>query len=196
MRILSGKIIPVALILLLATAAHAAGNPHGNGNNGHDNQHGQTRRYALQPQPELSGARLLRAELPPGYYTTHYHGSSTTNGGAWYRPYGPRNRGGSADRHWSKFLPPFYTTVVWRLPYYYADDTYYMYRPERREYVVTQPPAGTAQVGAEPNGREEIYVYPKTARASSSSRQIVMDAIAGPRINRRSHAATGQRGRM
>ena len=50
-------------------------------------------------------------------------------------------------------LPPFYTTVWFGgSPYYYADDTYYTYRPERREYVVTEPPRGEARV--EPGARQ------------------------------------------
>jgi hypothetical protein len=62
-------------------------------------------------------------------------------------------------------LPPFYTTVWFGgAPYYYADDTYYQYRPERREYVVTQPPRGAPAVGPG-SASEEIYVYPRNGQS-------------------------------
>jgi len=106
-------------------------------------------------------------QLPRGYYTSRYRGSPYYYyGGAWYRPYGPRyvvvappfGIGVSV-------LPPFYTTVWFGgAPYYYADDTYYRYRPERREYVVTEPPRGEPAVGPE-SASEEIFVYPKNGQS-------------------------------
>jgi hypothetical protein len=105
--------------------------------------------------------------LPGGYYSAHYHGSPYyAYGGAWYRPYGARyvvvappfGIGVSV-------LPPFYTTLWFGgAPYYYADDTYYQYRPERREYVVTEPPHGEAKVGPA-TGSEEVFVYPKNGQS-------------------------------
>jgi hypothetical protein len=172
MRSLSNKLVCAALVLLLAAAAHAAGNPHGNGNgngNGHDNQHGQTHvdtRYNHNQSYPVRG--YYAPSLPQGYYTAHYHGSPYYyNGGAWYRPYGPRFVVVAPPIGIGvQFLPPFYTTVWFGgMPYYYADDTYYMYRPERRQYVVTQPPTGQAQVGAEPSGPQEPFVYPKNGQS-------------------------------
>jgi len=101
--------------------------------------------------------------LPYGYYSAHYYGSPYYYyGGSWYRPYGPRYVVVAPPIGIGiSVLPPYYSTVWFGAsPYYYADDTYYTYRPERREYVVTEPPRG--EVRAEPShGSDEVFVYPK-----------------------------------
>jgi hypothetical protein len=106
--------------------------------------------------------------LPRGYVSVRYRNSPYYfHRGAWYRPYGPRfivvrpPIGVGIG-----FLPPFYTTVWFGgVPYYYADDTYYLWRPERREYVVTRPPAGDGEVRDEAGGSDEIFVYPKDGQS-------------------------------
>jgi hypothetical protein len=40
-----------------------------------------------------------------------------------------------------------------------------MWRPERREYVVTQPPAGEGRVRDRDAGSDEIFVYPKNGQS-------------------------------
>jgi hypothetical protein len=67
------------------------------------------------------------------------------------------------------FLPPYYTTVWFGgIPYYYADQTYYLWRPERREYVVTQPPAGQpSQVGSSSASSTDVFVYPKNGQSEA-----------------------------
>ena len=62
-------------------------------------------------------------------------------------------------------LPPVYSTLWYGgSPYYYADSTYYAYRPERREYVVTEPPRGEPETRVETSGSEEVFVYPKNGQ--------------------------------
>lgn len=58
-------------------------------------------------------------------------------------------------------LPPFYTTIwVHRTPYYYANDVYYVWRPEMNGYEVTAPP--TAEGEPEVSYlADEIFAYPK-----------------------------------
>lgn len=106
--------------------------------------------------------------LPRGYVRVRWRGAPYYfHRGTWYRPYGPRYvvvrppfGVGIA------YLPPFYTTVWFGgIPYYYADDTYYVWRPERREYVVTQAPAGTGEVREHGAGSDEIFVYPKNGQS-------------------------------
>src|SRR6185295_2382768 len=107
--------------------------------------------------------------LPRGYVNVRYRGSPYYYyRGSWYRPYGPRFIVAAPPFGIGiAYLPPFYTTVWFGgVPYYYADDTYYMWRPERREYVVTQPPAGQGETrdrGASNN--DEIFVYPKNGQS-------------------------------
>ena len=68
-------------------------------------------------------------------------------------------------------LPPFYTTVwVSGLPYYYANDTYYVWRDGEDGYEVVEPPndqgASTQPPpGAAPPG-EDLYIYPQNGQAA------------------------------
>jgi hypothetical protein len=168
------KLLAGAFALLLASAASQAiardGSQHYNsrsnsgsrGNSHVDSRYNHNRSYPARGYSTYN--------LPGGYYSTRYRGSPYYyHGGAWYRPYGPRyvvvappfGIGVSV-------LPPFYTTLWFGgSPYYYADDTYYQYRPERREYVVTEPPRGEPKVGteAEAGGSDEIFVYPKQGQS-------------------------------
>lgn len=58
-------------------------------------------------------------------------------------------------------LPPFYATVwVSGIPYYYANDVYYTWRPNRNGYVVTQPPAEIIKEEP-PLIADELFIYPK-----------------------------------
>jgi hypothetical protein len=161
----------IALVLsFFALAAHGAAEPSKyrqareqrndqRNDQRYDNRYNHNRNYP-------SRGYVARA-LPRGYVNVRYRGSPYYfHGGVWYRPYGPRYVvvrppfGVGIG-----FLPPFYTTVWFGgVPYYYADDTYYMWRPERREYVVTQPPAGNGEVRDEP-GSAEIFVYPKNGQS-------------------------------
>jgi hypothetical protein len=53
-------------------------------------------------------------------------------------------------------------------PYYYANQTYYQWYPERREYVVTRPPANeSAESASPPSGSDEAFVYPKSGQSES-----------------------------
>ena len=82
--------------------------------------------------------------------------------GVWYRPAG------------SRFvitvppigivvpiLPPFYATVWARgIPYYYANDVYYTWRPNLNGYVVTEPPKEISEEEP-PLIADELFIYPK-----------------------------------
>lgn len=106
--------------------------------------------------------------LPHGYHTVHHHGSPYYyHGGSWYRPYGarfvvvapPYGIGVSV-------LPPYYSTLWYGgSPYYYADSVYYAYRPERREYVVTEPPPEARPEPQPDKGSDEIFVYPREGQS-------------------------------
>lgn len=59
------------------------------------------------------------------------------------------------------FLPPFYTTLwVSGVPYYYANDVYYVWQPERNGYVVTNPPQDMNEQETQLLP-EQLFVYPK-----------------------------------
>lgn len=84
------------------------------------------------------------------------------HGGAWYRPEGSRFIVVAPPIGLGiSFLPPYYTTLwVGGAPYYYADEVYYSWRPERREYVVVEPPT-EADTYVPPSSPEQMFVYPK-----------------------------------
>ena len=80
-------------------------------------------------------------------------------------------------------LPPFYTTLwVAGVPYYYADDVYYVYRGPATGYEVVAPPpdaevAAVPPPGAGPGGpgpgpgpgpasqSDEMFIYPKNGQS-------------------------------
>jgi hypothetical protein len=74
----------------------------------------------------------------------HHHDRYWYGGGVWYRPYGPRYVVAAPPVGiFVSVLPPFYTTVWFGgMPYYYANDAYYVWRAQQRAYeVVDAPPA-------------------------------------------------------
>jgi len=105
--------------------------------------------------------------LPQGGYRIPYRGGDYYfHGGAWYRPWhsrfivvAPPFGIGLA------FLPPYYSTVWFGgVPYYYADGTYYLWRPEQREYVVTEAPPDAAPASTNPPTSPDLYAYPKNGQ--------------------------------
>jgi hypothetical protein len=159
------KIVKMLFLgLALATAGTAAAD-----NRGHHAEMRYDTRYNHDRSYPSHG--YVYSSLPRGYVNVHYHGSPYYyRGGAWYRPYGPRFMVVAPPIGIGVgFLPPFYTTVWFGgVPYYYADQTYYMWRPERREYVVTQPPNGQpSQVGTASSSNADVYVYPKNGQSES-----------------------------
>ena len=72
-------------------------------------------------------------------------------------------------------LPPFYTTVTFGgQPYYYANDTYYVFNDSARGFQVVEPPSGSdAGAGAAPpaaapvgGGADNLFVYPKNGQSA------------------------------
>jgi len=63
------------------------------------------------------------------------------------------------------FLPPFYTTLwVSGIPYYYANDVYYIWQPDRNGYVVTEPPQDINEQETQ-TLPEQLFVYPKQGQS-------------------------------
>jgi hypothetical protein len=166
----------IALVFAMyALAAHGAAEPQQYRQNrqaGHDDRnHDGGRNERVDSRYNHNRSYPVRGyvspSLPRGYVNVRYRGSPYYfYRGSWYRPYGPRFVVARPPFGIGiGYLPPFYTTVWFGgVPYYYADDTYYMWRPERREYVVTQPPAGNGEVREHGAGSDEIFVYPKNGQ--------------------------------
>lgn len=156
------RIAGAAILLLLGSlgiAVTADARDHDRGKR-YDNRYNHNQYY---PQR----GRYVPA-LPRGYYPIRYRGAPYYfQGGAWYRPWGPRFVVIAPPIGIGiPLLPPFYTTVWFgSIPYYYADDTYYSWRPERREYVVTSPTQDYDTGSTAPPGNDDVFVYPKNGQS-------------------------------
>jgi hypothetical protein len=73
-------------------------------------------------------------------------------------------------------LPLYYSTYWWDgVPYYYADNNYYVYDPNAGQYQTVAPPEGLAsqvqpgvqQGGAAPSG--DLAVYPKNGQSADQT---------------------------
>jgi hypothetical protein len=94
--------------------------------------------------------------------------------GNWYR------RNGAAWVVWGApigvyvpWLPSYFTTVWWYgVPYYYANDTYYVWDSDRSQYQVVAPPAGIEQgatTQAPPSDR--LFAYPDKGQSAEQQSQ-------------------------
>jgi hypothetical protein len=105
------------------------------------------------------------------------------SGGVWYAPRGP---GfvivGPPAGVFVPVLPPFYTTVWFGgVPYYYANDTYYMYGGDQGYEVVQPPPDPTNAIpgpqgpsypggpppaaNGPPPAEEDMFIYPQNGQS-------------------------------
>jgi hypothetical protein len=68
-------------------------------------------------------------------------------------------------------LPLYYQTYWWNgTPYYYADNTYYIYDPNAKQYQTVAPPDGlqgqTGETGGAPAMPTELIAYPKNGQTA------------------------------
>lgn len=104
----------------------------------------------------------IERALPQRHYIAHYHDRAYFYfRGIWYRPSGPRFIVVAPPIGIIvPFLPPFYTTIwVSGIPYYYANETYYIWRPDLNGYEVTDLPSPTANQEPELMA-DQLYIYP------------------------------------
>ena len=107
-------------------------------------------------------------KLPPKHYIVR-HGNDRYyySGGIWYRPY---------SGHYVVITPPiglfvpvlpaFYTTIWFGgVPYYYANDTYYVWDAGQGGYVVTNPPPNATAPQPPPVDSDQLYIYPKQGQS-------------------------------
>jgi hypothetical protein len=159
------------MLVILFGAIALAGADRGSRNKNYRNDNYEKRGYVLDrrynhnrhyPKPGLLFKDLPRGSRFSPYRRHRYY----YNEGVWYLPsssgftvvippYGLT----------VPVLPPFYTTIwVGGVPYYYADDVYYRWRPEDRVYVVAEPPA-EIEVIEQSSLQEEIFIYPKEGQS-------------------------------
>lgn len=106
--------------------------------------------------------------VPHGAYQIHHHGGTYWyHGGQWYRPHGGLSIiVGAPLGAFVPVLPPYYSTVWWGgVPYYYADDTYYLWNSGVRKYEVVNAPANIGTTGSVAPVPEELFIYPKDGQS-------------------------------
>jgi len=92
------------------------------------------------------------------------------SGGVWYAPRGPSFVVVAAPVGvFVPVLPPFYTTLwIGGLPYYYANDTYYVWRDAQDGYEVVDPPNDPGASSESPPGEappgDDLYIYPQNGQ--------------------------------
>ena len=103
----------------------------------------------------------------------HGHDRFFYSGGVWYR----RDIGGYVvvrpPYHvFVPRLPIFYTTIwIGGFPYYYANDTYYVWRPDEGGYEVVPPPDDSAATIQPPPSSPDVFVYPKNGQNDAQQSQ-------------------------
>jgi len=91
------------------------------------------------------------------------------HGGNWYRWDGRRwIVWGAPFGLFVSFLPWYYTTVWWDgVPYYYANDTYYVWDHAQQQYEVVAPPDGVEASGASPlPPSNDLFIYPSSGQSA------------------------------
>ena len=109
--------------------------------------------------------------------------------GGWHGGYGWRGGWGCCGWGWGwgglglglyfATLPLYYQTYWWDgVPYYYADNTYYTYDPNAKQYKTVAPPDGLEQqvgaAGGAPaagTGSGELMAYPKNGQSADQQAQ-------------------------
>ena len=158
-----------------AATGHAPEHQHLDTRFGH-NHYYYDRGYAVHTPPDGGLANLHG----PGGDRYYFHG------GNWYRWRG----GWDQSWHWERWyrggwvvsaapvgmfvplLPPSYTTVGWGgTPYYYANDTYYVWDAGRNGHQVVAPPAGLDAAGTTPapvvpGASDQLFAYPSQGQSA------------------------------
>ncbi|MBV8402565.1 MAG: hypothetical protein JO203_00080 [Gammaproteobacteria bacterium] len=152
-----------------APATHGGEHQHLDSRFGH-NRYYYDRGYAVHSPPD-GGLANLHGPDGQRYY---FHGAD------WYRWKGSWDQSWHWQRWWHggwvvsaapagvfvPLLPPAYTMVWWgRTPYYYANDTYYVWDAARNEYQVVAPPpgleaAGTTPAPVTPGASDQLFADP------------------------------------
>ena len=128
--------------------------------------------------------------LPPGRIEVGFSGGRYYyHGGVWFRPHGPR---------WIVVAPPIgiiipllpfgYSTIYYRgLPYYYADDVYYVRTPagsyrvieappvEEVTYIESAPVVAQAPVPSAP--ADGLFVYPRNGQTPTQTAYDRIDCV-------------------
>ena len=126
-----------------------------------DHRHGHERAYADHG--------VVVDALPHDAVVIH-HGTNQYwfHGGVWYRPdHGHYVVIAPPIGVFVPVLPPFYTTLMLGgVPYYYANDTYYVWRAQEHQYEVVDPPQDVESATVTPAPAQNMFVYPNRGQSA------------------------------
>jgi hypothetical protein len=169
-RLRVAALVALCALGALQFAPPAEAEQGGHGQQGGRGQHYDTRYNHNQYYP-ARGAVVGRVPRE-AVVVNHASGRYWYHGGVWYGARGPR--------WWVvappfgvfvPLLPPFYTTVWFGgIPYYYANDTYYLWRERERVYEVVPEPRDQ-QATVLPPEAQELYIYPKSGQDAAQQAQ-------------------------
>ena len=123
-----------------------------------DSRHGHDRVYADRG--------VAVAAVPHGAVVVHDGPNRYWfHGGVWYHPDGHRFVVVAPPIGlFIPVLPPFYTTLlIGGIPYYYANDAYYVWREPMHQYEVVPQPANVDSA-ATPAG-DNVFIYPNRGQS-------------------------------
>lgn len=156
----------IAATVMLAAFSIASAGPGGGGSHGGGGGHGLAGGH--------SGGHGFRG------HSGHYRG----RGGYGWRGYGWRGYGccawGWGLGLYVPFLPWYYDTYWWGdVPYYYADDNYYLWDSDAGAYETVEPPAtlthvppyGSSMAQRAPLVSPELFAYPKAGQSEAQQKQ-------------------------
>src|SRR5215831_12128624 len=158
------------LLLLLMTAGAGAQQPE----HGHGSHAGREAPYSAHYDSQFNhnhyyttrGVEVARVPGRP-YVVAHGGGHYYYSGGVWYAPRGPSYVVvGPPVGVFVPVLPPFYTTVWFGgVPYYYANDAYYVWHQSDNQYEVVAPPDGSGDSATtQAPASDDIFIYPKNGQ--------------------------------
>lgn len=110
---------------------------------------------------------LVRAVPGTPYVVARGGGRYYYSGGVWYYPRGPGFVVvGAPIGVFVPVLPPFYTTLwVGGFPYYYANDTYYLWRGDQTGYEVVEPPTDQDATTTQAPPSDDVFIYPQNGQS-------------------------------
>lgn len=166
--------------------AISRGNFRSNPNNNNSDRH-----YGTPRVPGIPSSGRYNNRNSPGYGYGHrpgrvWYGNRPYwgwNGGYWRGSYWPRAHYRHGFVGFVTLLPPVYSTYWYGgTSYYYANDLYYTWNPDRYGYVVTNPPpveeasasystAPDTDDNAQGTGPGDIFVYPRNGQSEEQTAQ-------------------------
>jgi hypothetical protein len=161
-----GTAVAVLMMMGVSTSAYADRDHRGGPRGYYDHRYNHNHYYP-------SRGYVVGSIRGPRYVVTdRYRHRYFYSGGVWYAPRGPRFVVvGPPLGVFVPILPSYYSTIwVGGSPYYYANDSYYVWRERERAYeVVGKPDDNGASASTQAPPSDEIFVYPKNGQSSEQT---------------------------